>query len=99
MIPWQGVLKFVAHGRPTLKLVLSLGWRPAARYTNLRDVRGLHFEDHGFLDIHWKRYDFSRHLEAAAQFRPLITVARDVERACHLESVLKEAESLKCYAR
>ena len=99
MVSWQGVLKFVAHGQSTLKLALRLGWRPAARYTNLRDVRGLPFKNRGFLDIHWTRYDFDRHLETAAQFRPLITVARDVERAHQLESVLGEAEKLKRYAR
>lgn len=63
MVPWKGVLKFVAHGRRTLQLVQRYGWRPAARYTNMRDVRGLPFKNNGFLDIHWKRYDFGRHLE------------------------------------
>jgi len=99
MVPWQGVLKFVAHGRPTLKFVLQHGWRPAARYTNLRDIRGLPFEGNGFLDIYWKRYDFARHLEAAEQLRPLITVARDVEQIRYLDSVLKEAEHLGRYAK
>src|SRR5262249_3114695 len=99
IVPWPGVLKFVAHGRPTLELVLKLGWRPAARYTNLRDIRGLPFRDHGFLDVHWRQYDFGRHIEAAARCRPLITVARDVERLCDLEPVLAEAEKLRRYAR
>jgi hypothetical protein len=99
MAPWQGVLKFVAHGRPTLKLVLEHGWRPAARYTNLRDVRDLPFEGNGLLDIDWRRYDFNRHLEAAAQLRPLITVARDVQYVRDLDRVLKEAEQLARHAR
>lgn len=97
MVTWSGVLKFVAHGRPTLQLILKHGWRPAARYTNLRDIRGLPFEGKGFLDIHWKKYDFGRHLEAAARFRPLITVAQDVDQGRHLDSVLKQAEELNRY--
>ena len=99
MVPWNGVLKFVAHGKATLRLVLEHGWRPGARYTNLRDIRGVRFKDHGFLDIHWKRYDFERHLAATIQTRPLVTVARDIEHACHLDAILKEAEQLGRYAR
>ena len=99
MVTWSGVLKFVAHGRPTLTLILKHGWWPAARYTNIRDIRGLPFKGGGFLDIHWKRYDFGRHLEATAQLRPLITVARDVEQGRHLDSILKEAEELNRYTK
>lgn len=97
-ISWQGVLKFVTHGRQTLEYVVSLGWRPGARYTNLRDIRDVTFANHGFLDIHWKEYDFHRHLDAAASSRPLITVARDVERHRDLDSVLIEAEKLSRHA-
>lgn len=97
-ITWPGVLKFVAHGKQTLESVVEMGWRPGARYTNLRDIRNVSFAGHGFLDIHWKKYDFNRHLDAAALSLPLITVARDVERHRDLDAVLKEAEHLSQYA-
>jgi len=96
--PWDGVLKFVAHGKLTLKLAIQFGWRPGARYTNLRDIRGLPFEEWGFLDIHWKRYCFAQHLAAAAQARPFITVARDIESIFKLDLILREAEELNRYA-
>lgn len=98
-ITWSGVLKFVTHGRSTLESIIEFGWNPGARYTNLRDVRGMSFEGRGFLDIHWKRYDFYRHLDATANTRPLITVARDVERYRDLDAILKEAEKLGQYAQ
>jgi hypothetical protein len=97
-IEWQGVLKFVAHGRQTLEAVIEHGWRPGARYTNLRDIRHVAFAGQGFLDIHWKRYDFERHLEAAAASKPFITVARDVEKRGDLKGVLREADELARHA-
>src|SRR5262249_48354755 len=69
--------KFVAHSATVLSIAVAQGWLPGARYTNLRDVR--RFGRLGFLDIEWKRYDFQRHLEAAAHTRPMLTVARDIE--------------------
>ena len=99
MVSWSGVLKFVTHGKSVLRLVMKNGWRPGARYTNLRDVRGLSFEGNGFLDIQWKRYDFQRHLAAATQTHPLITVAQDIECIRHLDRILREAEELKRHAR
>lgn len=65
---------------------------PGARYTNLRDVTL--FERLGFLDIDWRHYDFSRHLEAAARTRPLMTVARDVEDRRELDGTLAQAQEL-----
>lgn len=58
---------------------MAEGWRPGARYTNLRDVRHVQFEEYGFLDIDWKNYCFDSHLAAAAKVRPFVTVARDIE--------------------
>ena len=71
------VIKFVNHSATVLEIAVSHGWLPGARYTNLRDVR--RFRKLGFLDVDWKRYDFTRHLEVAAITRPLMTVARDIE--------------------
>jgi hypothetical protein len=92
-------LKFVAHGAPVQKLALRLGWWPGARYTNLRDIRGLRFKGVGFLDIDWRNYDFSLHLKAANKTRPLLTVARDVIAIRDLDSILREADELRRYAR
>lgn len=88
-------MKFVSHSRRVLRIALAAGWRAAARYTNLRDARGL--ADIAFLDIDWKRYDFLAHLEAAARVQPALTVARDVERLEDLDTILREAESLSRY--
>lgn len=99
MAYWAGVLKFVAHGRTVQRIANDHGWRPGARYTNLRDVRDFPLADYGFLDIHWKKYNFNQHLSAAAICRPLLTVARDVESLTDLRSILVEAEQLREYAR
>jgi hypothetical protein len=72
--------------------------RQAPRYTNLRDVRSVIFESRGFLDICWKAYDFSRHIETAQLVRPHITVARDIENIRDLDAILQEAELLKRYS-
>jgi hypothetical protein len=88
----MGILKFVAHSRNVLTVAVAKGWLPAARYTNLRDVR--HFHRLGFLDIDWRRYDFERHLDVAAAYRPVITVARDVDDLGRLDLILSQASSL-----
>jgi len=93
------MLKFVAHGRRVISLALSEGWRPGARYTNLRDVRHVQFEDIGFLDIDWKNYCFESHLAAAATLRPFITVARDIECMSQIDRVLDEASKLQKHAK
>ena len=98
MNSWRGVLKFVAHGKLVQRMAARSGWHPAARYTNLRDVRRSKFSGRGFLDIDWKNYDFVRHLAAVRDTKPLITVARDIERMSQIESVLREAEQLAQYA-
>ncbi|MCK4824228.1 hypothetical protein KA005_51225, partial [bacterium] len=69
-----------------------------ARYTNLRDIRSVHFHGVGFMDIEWQRYDFEKHLEAASAYRPAMTVARDITSETQIDSVLREAEQLSKYA-
>jgi hypothetical protein len=71
----RNVLKFVTHSATVLDIAMQQGWLPGARYTNLRDVK--RFPRLGFLDINWKNYDFSRHLEAAKLTKPLITVSQN----------------------
>lgn len=94
----HGPIKFVAHSRRVIDLATQHGWRPGARYTNTRDVRHTNFSGVGFLDIHWKRYDFSRHIAAAEALQPFMTVARDIECLSQLERVLDEALALKKYS-
>ena len=48
----------------------------------------------GFLDIDWKNYDYSRHLAAAREYRPFLTVARDIEAVSQLSEILDEAWQL-----
>jgi hypothetical protein len=95
----MAVLKFVAHGKDVIRLATGAGWRPGARYTNLRDVRHARFERFGFLDIHWKKYSFDQHLKAAEKTRPYLTVARDIECSSQLSSILDEAHQLSSFAK
>jgi hypothetical protein len=88
------ILKFVAHGKRVISLAGENGWRPGARYTNLRDVKHVRFEGVGFLDIHWKKYCFSKHVAAARITRPYMTVARDIECMSQLSSIIAEAREL-----
>jgi hypothetical protein len=88
----SAVIKFVAHSRTVLSIALRHGWKPGARYTNLRDVR--HLSALGFLDIDWQNYSFDRHLDAARSFKPLMTVARDVMDRNELDTILHEASLL-----
>jgi len=91
------VKKFIAHSATALRIATSHGWLPGARYTNLRDVRT--FNQLGFLDIDWKKYDFTRHLAAAEQTRPLLTVARDIEDKKDLKKILDQAYRLLEYSK
>jgi len=93
------VLKFLTHSKKAISIALENGWYPGARYTNLRDIRYVDFCGVGFLDIHWKSYDFERHIDTAAATRPRLTVARDVESIFEIDSILEEAEQLKKYAK
>jgi hypothetical protein len=90
------ILKFVNHSATVLEIAVKHGWLPGARYTNLRDVK--RHPKLGFLDIDWKRYDFRRHLEAAARTRPIMTVARDVEDKRDLRRIIDQAYRLLDYA-
>jgi hypothetical protein len=56
------------------------------------------FDRLGFLDIQWKDYSFKQHLRAAKDTKPLITVARDVEKLRHLPAILDEAFELLQHA-
>ena len=94
----RGPIKFVAHSKRVLDLAQNHGWRPGARYTNTRDIRSANFAGTGFLDIHWKKYDFSQHVAAAKRWRPFITVARDIECISQLDDILGEATRLQQYA-
>ncbi|MDL0433836.1 hypothetical protein QPM17_22095 [Marinobacter sp. TBZ242] len=92
------VFKFIAHSRKAICIAAEHGWYPGARYTNLRDVKTFDFEGVGFLDIDWKNYDFSRHIDAAAQKKPKMTIARDVECIFKLDQILREAEQLALHS-
>lgn len=88
------VIKFVAHSQRVINMSSSYGWLPGAKYTNLRDLKGINFKSKGFLDIDWKNYSFSRHLEAVQEYEPFLTMARDVESIEQLDSILSEADIL-----
>ncbi|WP_376987153.1 DUF6610 family protein [Bosea sp. R86505] len=92
------MLKFVAHGPKVISLAMAEGWRPGARYTNLRDVRRVDFAVLGFLDIDWKNYCFDAHLRAAIHVRPFLTVARDIECISQVDQVLREAVHLQRFS-
>jgi hypothetical protein len=94
----MNILKFVAHSKKAIEIAIESGWYPGARYTNLRDIRGVNFKGIGFIDIDWKNYDFERHIDAVSLMLPKMTVARDVESIFDLDSILKEAERLKQYS-
>ncbi len=90
----MSILKYIAHSRKAIGIAQGFGWRPAARYKNIRDVRCFSFKENGFLDINWKNYSFEKHLEATKLLLPKITIARDIECIFQLDSILREAETL-----
>jgi hypothetical protein len=89
-------MRFVAHSSTVISIAAGFGWRPGARYTNLRDIR--HVESVGFLDIDWKQYDFGRHLAVVKRLTPCVTVARDILHPRELRMVLSEAQALAQHA-
>ncbi len=89
-------LRFATHSKRVQKLAQQHGWLPSARYTNLRDVQS--FETVFFIDIDFKNYSFEKHFKAVKEYRPHITVARDVFNIDELEAILIEAETLNQYA-
>jgi hypothetical protein len=84
--------KFVTHSKYVSRIARRFGWLPGARYTNLRDVRGV--DRVGFLDIDWREYNFRRHVAAAGSTRPIYTVARDITDCRQLARTLEEAAAL-----
>ncbi len=92
----MAVLKFICHSYQVSSQAVKLGWLPGARYTNLRDVR--RFDRLGFLDIDWKNYDYSKHLQATKDARPMLTVARDIISLKELDHILDEAFELSRWA-
>jgi hypothetical protein len=44
-----------------------------------------------FLDIDWKNYNYRRHIAVAQEYRPFLTVARDIESIAELPAILDEA--------
>lgn len=92
------VYKFVAHSQKVLNISARHGWLPGAKYTNLRNIRGIDFENFGFIDIDWKNYNFEKHLTAVKEKKPFLTIARDVEDISELNIILKQAEILKRYS-
>jgi hypothetical protein len=93
----MGILKFVCHSKRVLHQARRYGWLPGARYTNLRDVRGV--SRLGFLDIEWENYSFERHLSAAKSTSPLVTVAQDIVRRGQIARILDQAEQLREHAQ
>lgn len=95
----MSILKYVAHSKKAISIASEFGWLPAARYTNLRDIKTFDFHSIGFLDIDWKNYNFEKHLQTAKTSKPKITIARDLECITELESVLSEAEQLSKHCK
>ncbi len=91
------MIRIICHGRPTMKLARRHGWLPGARYSNLRDVRGM--DEVGLIDIEWETYSFERHLAAVKAVRPLITVARDLTSITDTPRLLAEIDLLRHYAK
>ncbi len=90
-------LRFISHGKHVQNIAQRYGWRPGARYTNLRDVYQTEFSLRGFLDINWKNYSFRQHLTAVKKYRPHITVARDIINIDSMDEILEEAGELQKY--
>lgn len=89
-------LRFATHSKRVQKIAIKYGWKPSARYTNLRDVKD--FEKVHFIDIDFKNYDFDKHLFALKQTRPHLTVAFDIFDVDNIDSTLLQAEQLQKYA-
>jgi Family of unknown function (DUF6610) len=91
----SSVFMFISFGKKVMSVAKRYGWLPAARYDDLSRVRG--FDRVGFLDIDWQKYNFQRHLIAVKATNPFMTVARDIEDARSLDSVLDQAAELSLY--
>lgn len=89
-------LRFATHSKLVQDISTAYGWLPAARYTNLRDVRT--FDKVGFIDIDWKSYDFGKHLAAVKLTRPMLTVAKDWMEEHELPRIIDNAYELAEHA-
>ena len=89
--------KFVCHSHKVQSIAQKYGWYTGARYTNLRDIK--EFEKLWFLDINWKSYSFSKHLEVVKMIRPHVTVARDITDIRDTNMILAEAYELAKYVK
>lgn len=87
--------KIVTHSKYVLNIAIKRKWFIGARYTNLRDVSS--FNSIHFIDIDWKNYNFSKHLEAVKKFKPKYTVAKDWEKKSDLKNILNQASILSNY--
>lgn len=92
------VIKYVAHSKQAIGIAIKYGWYPAARYTNMRDVKTYDIKGTGFLDINWKNYSFEKHFKTTQEHKPKITIARDVVSIFDLDQILREAEQLAEHA-
>lgn len=91
------VLKMIAHSKMAIGIAMRYGWLPGACYKNQRDVKNA--DQIGFIDIDWKNYDFNRHFEAVKRFRPLMTVAKDIENFDELDFILGQARAMADYCK
>jgi hypothetical protein len=87
----------VTHSKTVLRIAKEHSWLIGARYTNLRDVKT--FSKIDFIDIDWKDYNYKKHLDCVKSIRPLLTVARDIEKKSSLEKTLDQAEELSNYCK
>ena len=85
-------IKYVCFGRSVISIAMRAGWKPGARYTNLRDCR--HVGGPEFLDIDFRSYDFRTHLEVTSIVRPKLTIARDVFEMASLHSTIDQGYQL-----
>lgn len=92
----KSVYKIICYGKEIARKARRLGWLPGARYTNLRDLRGV--ESVGMIDVDWENYDFDRHLRAVKLHCPLFTVARDLDDVRRLSELKEQAQKLREYA-
>lgn len=80
-----------------MRIAKRYGWLPGARYSNLRDIRGI--DDVGLIDIDWEQYSFRQHLEAVKAVKPLMTVARDLTSVRDTERLLHQIAALREHVR
>lgn len=89
-------LRFATHSKRVQKIAVNHGWKPSARYTNLRDVKD--FAKVEFIDIDFKNYNFDKHYFAVKKHEPHLTVAMDVFDINQLDKTIRDAELLNKYS-